>query len=576
MTPTSKQKFFIYCRKSSESEDRQAASIKDQMDVLQKMVDLQGLDVVEVFTEERSSKEPGRPIFNEMLSRINAGEANGLCTYDNDRLARNPIDNGNIAWLLQKGILKEIKTPGRSYFPEDAGLLLSIEQGRATDYVIRLSKNVRRGLNSRVQSGWRPAKAPIGYINVDTGNGFKTTEKDPDRFDILRRMWDHYLTGHYSVRELHEIVNEQWGLRTPQKRQRGGKKLSMSNVYRILNEPFYTGKFLWTNPDTGDKELFQGKHPAMVTEHEFRRAQILLGGKGKSQMQSKDFSYTGLVRCGECDSSITAEEKNQIICSSCKHKFSTNNKSDCPKCGIAISMMRNPTILQYVYYRCSKKRGTCSQKYIRLEQFEEQCTSLLGRITIDNQYLEVALDYLKDTQNIEYEDNRKIIDSLQTASKQCEARIQRLNMEYTSAQNINYEIYTPEEFRQYKKQLQDENKEISNQVDDAKKRLNDSYSMAERTFSFCALAKKKFEEGDEKMKRLILSSVGSNLTLKDKILSIQLLHPFQLIMTELNSQKELISQLEPKKTLETKREVGTSVPTSPLMRRVRDSNPWSP
>lgn len=50
------------------------------------------------------------------------------------------------------------------------------------------------------------------------------------------------------------------------------------------------------------------------------------------------------------------------------------------------------------------------------------------------------------------------------------------------------------------------------------------------------------------MKRLILSSVGSNLTLKDKVLSIQLLHPFQLIMTELESQKELTDRFEHEKT----------------------------
>lgn len=266
MNGKSEHKFFIYCRKSSESDDRQTASIKDQVDAIQKMVDTQKLNVVGVFTEERSSKEPGRPVFNEMITRINAGEASGICTWDNDRLSRNPIDSGNIAWMLQRGVLKVIKTPNRNYYPEDAGLLLSIEQGRATDFVIRLSKNVKRGLHGKAMRGWRPSGGPIGYLNLGTEKGNKTIGIDPERFPLVRRMWDMYLTGHYTVRELHTIVNEQWGLRTPQKRKLGGKKLSMSHLYRILNDPFYTGKFVWRDPETGEARLYEGKHPAIITE----------------------------------------------------------------------------------------------------------------------------------------------------------------------------------------------------------------------------------------------------------------------------------------------------------------------
>jgi len=142
----------------------------------------------------------------------------------------------------------------------------------------------------------------------------------------------------------------------------------------------------------------------MITEQEFRRAQVLLGVKGKPQPHNKEFSYTGLVRCGECDSAITAEEKNQVICSSCKYKFSNNNRTDCPKCKIAINDMQSPTILKYVYYRCTKKKGACSQKYIQLGDFEQQLTNLLDKLTIDQAYVQVAIDYLKDTQNIEYLD----------------------------------------------------------------------------------------------------------------------------------------------------------------------------
>lgn len=544
------KKFFVYARKSSEDSQRQIASIDDQLNALRKIVESEKLTVVGTFTEERSSKEPGRPVFNEMLVRINKGEADAILCWDNDRISRNPIDSGNIAWMLQRGVLKVIMTPGRSYFPEDAGLLLSVEQGRATDYIIRLSKNVKRGLNSKAMRGWRPSGGPIGYLNLGTEKGNKTIGIDPERFPLVRRMWDMYLTGHYTVRELHTIVNEQWGLRTPQKRKLGGKKLTMSHMYVILNNQFYMGKFPWKDPDTGEVTLMQGVHTPMITEQEFERAQILLGVKAQHRSREREFAYTGLAHCGECQSAVTAEEKNQLICTTCKHKFAYENKTKCPKCNTAIDKMHNPSILHYVYYRCTKKKKrNCTQKYIRLEQFEEQLAEVLDEVTIDEAYVKVVLDYLRDTQNLEVQDHKSIIDTLQQTYKQSEARLERLNIEYTSAQNADYSIYTPLEFSRFKKDILKEREGLEKEIAETRRRVDDSFEKSERVFNFCSMVKETFREGDLKTKRMILSSIGSNITLMDKKLSIQLIHPFELVKNELASQIYLITRLEHEKTL---------------------------
>ena len=87
-------KYFAYCRKSSEeSSQRQIASIGDQVDAVKAIVAREQLNLIKTFTEEKSAKDPGRPIFNDMLSRIEKGEANAIFSWDNDRLGRNPIDN---------------------------------------------------------------------------------------------------------------------------------------------------------------------------------------------------------------------------------------------------------------------------------------------------------------------------------------------------------------------------------------------------------------------------------------------------------------------------------------------------
>lgn len=62
--------YFIYARKSSESEDRQVASIPAQLEELKKLAAMHSLTIVDTFIEEKSAKEPGRPIFNDMLAKI--------------------------------------------------------------------------------------------------------------------------------------------------------------------------------------------------------------------------------------------------------------------------------------------------------------------------------------------------------------------------------------------------------------------------------------------------------------------------------------------------------------------------
>ena len=547
MTSNPSIRYFIYCRKSSEDAQRQIASIGDQTNSLMAIVNVESLQLArEPFTEERSAKDPGRAVFNEMLDRIEKGEADGLLCWDIDRLSRNPIDNGRLQWMLQKSVIRVIKTPGRSFYPEDAGLLMSIEGGRATDYVMRLSKNVKRGLNSKALRGWRPSGGPIGYINVGTEKGSKTIAADPERFELVRKMWDLFLTGNYSVSKIRDIAINEWGLTTLQHRRIGGKPPSLSHIYNIFNDPFYYGSFPWKDPETGEVRLLQGNHPPMITEKEYRRAQVLLGKRGKIQPKTREFAFTGLMRCGECDSTITAEEKNQLICTSCKHKFAYENKTACPKCSTDISDMQSPTILNYVYYRCTKKKGPCSQKTIRLEELESQFLKELEGLTIDVDYLQLALDYLQDKQG-NTDGDKAVRLSLQASYDNCEKTLVNLNKEYTSPMNSDYTLYTPEEFKAQKQGLLSEMKRLEGLMGKSKEKLQQDLEASERIFNFCAYAKRNFNTPDLMKKREIFSTIGSNLTLKDRKLSIDRLHPYMLIENELKYQRSLYEALEPEK-----------------------------
>ena len=304
--------YFIYCRKSSEAEDRQVLSIESQTRELEQLAEKLNLPIVEILTESKSAKAPGRPVFNEMMQRLYRGEASGIICWKLDRLARNSVDGGSIIWAIKQHGIK-VMTPAQNYAREDDNIILMyIEFGMAQKYVDDLSKNVKRGLKTKIENGWYPGVAPAGYLNhTDKLTGQNTLIKDPERFPLIRQMWEMMLTGLHTPPKILEIANTKWGFRTRPTRRMGGKPLARSAIYQLFTKPFYYGRFEYP---VGSGTWHQGKHEPMVTEVEYNRVQILLGRNGNPRPQSHpEFAFTGLIRCGECDRMVTADEIRNIL-----------------------------------------------------------------------------------------------------------------------------------------------------------------------------------------------------------------------------------------------------------------------
>jgi len=484
MTTENKIKYFLYARKSSESADRQVQSIEDQTRIMLKMAEQNKLNIVDNFEESKSAKKPNnRPVFEKMLKRIETGEANGILCWEINRLSRNPVDSGKIQWMLQQGIIKSIRTNSREYKPEDNALILSVESGTANQYIIDLKKGVKRGLESKLQKGMAPMLAPLGYLNTKTeSRGENYIVKDPARFRLIRRIWDVMLTGRYTPPYILEKANNEWGLRTRQTKRKGGKPISRSTIYRMLTDPFYAGLFKY------DGITYQGKHEPMITLAEFDKVQVLLGRAGKPRAKTHEFPFTGIMKCAECGSAVTAINKTKII------KKTGESKT-------------------FTYYYCTKRRNhKCTQgRYRKAEDLEKEIQEELIKYDLEKEYYDVAIDIIRENnseavqQNFAiYENINKVIDeSKKQTDNLIEMRYKGMIDDITFTTAKNKLQSTIAEFEQRKKE--------------AGKRAVNWLDMTEKAINFANKACEVFDTTDDfNAKKTIALTLGENWTLNNE------------------------------------------------------------
>ena len=526
-------KYLLYARKSSESEDRQVASIDSQIDELTKLAQRDNLEVIDILSESQSAKAPGRPVFNEAITRIHHNEAQGILCWKLDRLARNPVDGGNINWMLQQGMIRHIKTHERNYYPTDNVLMMSVEFGMANQFIRDLSQNSKRGLRAKAERGWYPTYATLGYMhNPLKRKGEKEIIKDPKRFDLVKKMFDLMLTGNHFPPKILEIATDQWGLRN-----RLGKKVAKSTIYRIFNDPFYYGMFEYPK-HSGN--WYQGAHKSMITEDQYDRIQDLLGRKGKSRPKKHHFTFTGLMQCGECGAMITAEKK--------------------------IKRQKNGNVHRYIYYHCTKRiNPKCTQKCIEEKKLKEQILKTINRIQIPPEFHDWAMNELSLENKEQTKDKDLILSNQQKAYDECLKETKGV-IGMRARQELDEETYVSR-----MDELNKEKVRLKGLLTNANKKNKESEKL-EKVFDFARDAKKDFESNAPERQKQLLANLGSNLLFTDRKLRILDIKP--LIALEKISQevKTIHQRLEPIKNGINKRTLGEIYAQSPTLLRGQDSN----
>lgn len=353
-------KYCLYARKSTESEEKQILSIDSQIKEMTQIAEREKLNIVEIRKESHSAKESGqRPVFEEIVKDIDAGIFNAIITWAPDRLSRNAGDLGKLVDRIDQNKLVQIKTFGQTFSnsPSDKFLLMILcSQAKLEND--NKSINVKRGMRTRCEMGLWPAQPPTGYRKVNDRTAKCEVEIDPERADIVRQIFEKIAYDKWSVSRVYAWLKFEINFKTFR-----NHNLSLGNVFRIIDNTFYYGKFEYPR---GGGIWYEGKHKPIITKELFDETRNSI----KSQViksQGKEFAFTKIMKCGLCGSGITADEKFKKI--------------------------QNGGVNRYVYYRCTKaKDRNCKNTAINEAELIESLLKMLDSLDIDKVKLTTKLN----------------------------------------------------------------------------------------------------------------------------------------------------------------------------------------
>ncbi len=538
MKEENKIKYFAYLRKSTEGDERQILSIDSQKDKIYEYFN--DLDIVEILEEKHSAFKPyNRPVFAEMISRIQTGEAKGIIAWHPDRLSRNEIDASTITYFIRTGIISDLKFASYNFDNSPEGIMmLQLALSQSQYFSSKLGKDVKRGLEKRFKIGWAPNKVPEGYRTYLQENGFKIVIPDQERFDFIKKSFDLLLTGEHTISEVLNTLNNEWGFTTRKKgRKLGGKPMSRSAFYRIFSDPFYIGMI-----KLKDEER-KGKHKPMLSPDEFNQVQKILGKYGKPRRRKYEFPYRGLIRCKNCNGLITADYKHQIIKS-------------------------QQTMKTFVYYHCARRPGelACGQKPITQTEAERQIIKEIAKHQLNPKFLELALEIINNLSHEEEKNNEIIRERIKKTKKNLKDDIKSL----TQMRCKN--LLSDEEYLESKNDLVAQLSKLPETDKDVSINDEEVNDLTIKTFEFAFNGLNRFVNGSLDDKRVIFSNLFSECYMKDKKLLILVNKWFEPIKNYRYLLNDKIKCFEMRKTPINKGDEALIHTLSPALAVKRDSD----
>lgn len=349
--------FLIYARRSTDDADNQKNSLEYQEDESRRYAEKNKLPLssenIDGFLDSGVIKERHsafkssalsvsgaglveyqieRPKFMRMIQLLLEKKYEGVIVLCWDRISRNEQSDLIVKEIIKKhGICVRFVQAEYDIKTSSGELHMDIDGMFARHHSRVTSEKVKLAIRKLREQKRCTHNACIGYLDQGSDNKLF----DPERAPLIKRMFEMYDTGEWSLRELMKWVNAQGLTTKPRRRRRTrieilqgiemtekqSKALSISTVEFILKNKFYIGLM----PDNGD--WIQGCHPPLVDVELFKRVQQRLGENCVTvqYMEKESFTYREFFRCscGRAYSPYRSKKNGEVY-------YSSKCKEDCP------------------------------------------------------------------------------------------------------------------------------------------------------------------------------------------------------------------------------------------------------
>jgi len=388
----------------------------------------------------------------------------------------------------------------------------------------RKSERVKEVIEWKLNQGHYPSYTPTGYKNEVTivnGNIHKEIVIDTPRAKLIKEAYRKYASGDYSQEELVRWLRKQGftmkGKRT--KRNPEGKDLPITKggLQHMLQEVFYTGKFWFTNPVTGERKLWKAtNYEPIISEELYEKVQKMLKKKAIKYKAFHDYSsvkffkYRGLIQCGFCGSLMSPKDKSGDSkyknCSGIFYVCTHGHKNSNPdyykeKFGVNHSGVKNWK---------GKKVVNCPQKMVTEEWIEKQVKHYLEFFHYDKKVYKELRKALKG----DYESQMSIMaiekENIEREIRQKEK--EEKNLVAVLAKDPDFDSIST--FKEKMIDLRSEIDKLKNQLDVLKEHQEVQIDDFVDSMVICSDLSKQFDKLPDDKKRDLVMLIFSNIEIK--------------------------------------------------------------
>ena len=373
----------IYTRVSTDNQvEKEYNSIESQVEKIKSFINSQEkMEVFKVYSDPGfTGANLDRPGLQKMLKEIaswpSAPRNDGgnpidmVIVYKMDRLTRSPKDFYHLIELFEQYNVVFISVTERFDTSTPSGRLLRNIMLTFAQFERELaSERVKDKMLQRAAKGmWNGGTIPYGYSIQNKKLIINSLEANN-----VKKIYELYVAAG-SLGKLRELLKEKRIM------DRKGSYFPKNTLFFILRNIVYTGKIKY------DNRIHDGIHPALITEKIFNEAQSLHGKKGKTYEFTKNYSLAGLIKCKECNSSMTP----------CHTKKQNKKKK-----------------IKYHYYRCTKtfrkNWNDCPTRQINAIRLETFIFKSIKRISLDKSYID-SLIFMFNSANMPHQNRHELRD----------------------------------------------------------------------------------------------------------------------------------------------------------------------